>query len=357
MKHLLIAVTFTALFLLACSTPGIAGEKKAAAPKKATTSDHQGEIRVGTKVMGADDDEGRFRQDTFQTDDWTGGLERFWFDGTSGKVRLEMDLKALYDDDYGGTIKLSREGLGYLKVDYNRYRHYYDGSGSDEIWDPNLYGFSLDFLELADEEMYTDRTDFNLELGWRPQNGFELTTGWHHWERQGEDVYLRGGRVRVTNNASLPRIRAATAINEVNGESDSAYLDMAYTIKEKYNLRFRHEYEIYRDNQQTTMPRFKDGGLEQLRTFEDEPRFHQNTTMLMFDTQFEENTYVTANYMHDSLHNNSTRDAVRRCDANPNRCVGTDTDSERVSTVDTLGILHTTLVQVKGLSLAIALRS
>jgi hypothetical protein len=150
-------------------------------------------------------------------------------------------------------------------------------------------------------------------------------------------VLLRGERVRLTGDP-VPRLRSVPAVSNLDGKSDTVYIEIPLTLEEKYNFKFRQEYEDYRDDQLVVFPRYLDGALEQFRVFDDEPQWKEFRTLASLNSFLDENTYLSVNYYRSDLENEFNRDVVRPNLAQPNKLVNTDVDNDRVTNVVTLGL-------------------
>ena len=101
----------------------------------------KGEVKLGVSYVDVNDDEGRFREDQYRNDGFTGGIESLYMDSTNDNDdRMELYLRAFAEDEYRLKLKLSRLEVGYILLDAQFDRRYYDGS--NEPWDPSTYGLT-----------------------------------------------------------------------------------------------------------------------------------------------------------------------------------------------------------------------
>ena len=352
----------------------------------------EGEITVGARYTHVDDDEGRFREDHFLGDGLLGGIENLYWEEVDGDTRFEAQIRAFVEDEYLLKLKYSREDVGYVRLEVRSERRYYDGS--NEAWDPTAYGLTGsevipdnrtsppgviddgfydygDFADRPDGSLYTERRELTIEAGLTMPDMPEVIVGWHRWERDGEELLLRGERARVTNPGDerfgefFPRTRSVSALATIDGVSDLYYLELADTVGEKYNLRFRQEYETYRDSQLIEFPRYlwdqtkESAQIEQYRTFEDEPDFENFVSLVTFDTQLDDDTYLAAGYMYNNLENTTAREVVRPnrgTSSQINHSVGTRTDNTRESHVGAVGYRRDGILGVEELGVVIGVR-
>ncbi len=274
---------------------------------------YKGEIRFRYGYFGVDKDDGRFREDQWQTDNSTGGLDWLHLESIGpdeNGYEWVFEGRALYDYDYRMSLLLKKEDSHYLKLDFSGLRRYFDGS--NEYWDPTQFGLDTSFAEKSDGGFFTDRRNYNIEFGLTPLEGPEVILGWHRLERDGKEVLLRGSQAKGPLAGGKPRFRGIPAMTNMKGITDTFYAEVAQTFAEKYNFRIRQEFEQYRDEQLIVYPRYNnDGSVDQWRTLEDDPGYTNWRTMLMFDSFLDDQTYVTANYMYNYLNNNSSRNMIR----------------------------------------------
>lgn len=326
---------------------------------------YTGEARFRYELFSVDQDAGRFREDQWQTDGSTGGLEWLRLESVepdANGLGFLLEAKALYDYDYDAKLLLRKDDLYYLKIGFSSERRHFDGS--NEYWNEALYGLpggSGGFgsvggtSEHSDENLYIDRRNFNVELGVALPDWPELVFGWNRMEREGDDVLLRGARARLSGDP-LPRFRGIPAVAHVDGVADTLYVEVAQTFSDKYNFRVRQEFEQYRDEQLIEFPRYRDGAVEQFRTFQDDPGYTNLRTLVLFDSFLDDETYVTANYMYNYLENDTSRNSVRPNLASPNHFVSNNVSNERTTNVVGLGYRKFSFLNNPDLYLSAGLR-
>ncbi len=297
--------------------------------------------RGGATYYDVEGDDGRFRHDRFIDDQLTGGIEQFSYN----QENWDVSVRAIIEDDFAATAHYLKPDVFRVDFDFRKLRKYYDIS--NDPWDPIAYGFDSERQAIpSDDNIYADRVDLNLEGQLLIPEIPNLILGWHHWERYGDEVLLRGERVRVTGDP-IPRQRITPAVSDLDGESDTLYAELPFTFAEKYNLKLRQEYEDYEDDQFIEFSRFQDGNLEQQRIFDDEPGFEEFRTLISFDSFFTENIYGSANYYHSDLENTFSRDEIRfsSTGVRDDFLVNSDTDNDRVSDVLAFGLVFFNIMQ------------
>lgn len=124
-----------------------------------------------------------------------GGIERFQYEGYIGDyTEFSVEGRALFDNnDYLFGMEFLNEDVGFLKLRYEEYRVYYDGSG--------LYFPGGDtWIDIYDDELAIDRSTFELSAGLKLENLPDLEFGYTRHEREGlksstilADTTLTGG--------------------------------------------------------------------------------------------------------------------------------------------------------------------
>ena len=138
-------------------------------------------FKIGSRFMVIDGDEGRFREDNYVTDNYSGGLEELMLSGNIKDAILSIEAHALYDGDYGLNLDLAKEDSYFLKLNTRLTRRYYDGS--NEPWDPASYGLGRETAEKKDNHTYTDRFDTDVEYGIKMDILPYVTIGYTRWSR------------------------------------------------------------------------------------------------------------------------------------------------------------------------------
>lgn len=250
-------------------------------------------------------DKGRFREDQWKTDGPSGGIERLYIEGghvDPNEYRYTLEGRALYDYDYDFSLLIEKKDSHYLWLDFTGLRRYFDGS--NEPWDALVSNLA----EKSDGDFFVDRQTYHVEFGLTPQPTDELIFGWHRLVKDGKEVLLRGADGKT---AAGDTVSSIPVIANVKGITDTLYTEMAHTVAEKYNFRVRQEFEQYHDDQTTDVSSFDiNGAVVNSDILHDDPGYTNWRTLLMFDSFLDDEHYVTANYMYNYLHSNSTRNDI-----------------------------------------------
>ena len=287
------------LFFLA--SPGVGQAQEGNEPVDYFT----GELGLRYENFLINKDKGRFREDHWQTDGSTGGIDRLAIESGSldpNGYRYTLEARALYDYDYDFSLLIEKKDSHYLLLDFTGLRRYYDGS--NEPWEAAV----SDLAERPDDDLFVDRQTYHLEFGWTPQPSDEIIFGWHRLVKDGKEVLLRGADGKTDANDTVSGI---PVIANVKGITDTLYTEVAHTLAEKYNFRARQEFEQYHDDQTTDISSYDiNGAVDKSDVVYDDLGYTNWRTLLMFDSTLNDEHYVTANYMYNYLNSDSSRDVV-----------------------------------------------
>jgi hypothetical protein len=299
-------------------------------------------IKIGSSFMAVDGDDGRFREDNYITDEYSGGLEELLMSGKINEALLDIDAWALYDGDYGLNLKLSKEDAYYLKVNNRQTRRYYDGS--NEPWNPASYGLATEFADREDGHIYADRFNADVEFGLKLDNLPDLTFGYTHWARDGQETLLRGEDISKTG---LDTLRAYPALASVDGASEKVFVQLSDQIAEKHNVSLKQELEIYHDDQFIDTERYANGALSQVRSYYDEPQFQESLTHVNYNSFLTEKTYLSTNYLFQDLKNRTNRTELRPISGGVatsgntlNQFTNPDTNNEQKANILNMGLVN-----------------
>ncbi len=285
--------------------------------------------RGGLTYYEVNGDEGRFREDRFIDNDFTGGFEHLSYSSEN----LKVSIRAIPEDQFAGDAHYIKPDVFRVDFEFAKHRRYYDGSSND-VWDPTLYGLPSSFNDFDDDNLYADRVDLNLEGTLLIPDIPHVVLGWHHWERFGDEKLLLGG---LAQNDPLPRQRSIPTINDLDGESDTVYVEIPVTINDKYNFKFRQEYEDFRDDELSVALSNVVGDTV---IHDDSPEWREFRTLFSFDSFLTENIYVSANYYHSDIKNEFERDVFQPGSlTRPFVFIDTDVDNDRTTDVVTLGLV------------------
>jgi len=139
--------------------------------------------------------EQKFREDWWQKEGFTRGLEHFEFREQVGKdAELVVEGRAMYEEDYRLSLRLSKRDLGFIRAGYSEYRKSFDDSGGyHSAFDPPSYRLGRD-LEL---DLGTAWVDVGLTLPKWPR----LTLGYEHRFKDGTKSALQWSAVGTDPDA------------------------------------------------------------------------------------------------------------------------------------------------------------
>ncbi len=149
------------MFFLFCVFFGIAGTAFAAeTPVSNPNVNLTMEPARYANVLGDSD---KFRQVNWISDGYAGGVKDFSLEEKmQNEVTLSMEGHAIFDEhDYGGKLSLTKEDVGFINIDFDQFRKYYDNAG----------GFFRRFNTIKsatlDRELAMDIGKFSIDAGLR----------------------------------------------------------------------------------------------------------------------------------------------------------------------------------------------
>lgn len=299
-------------------------------------------VKIGSRFMAIDGDEGRFREDNYVTDDYSGGLEELLMSGRLGEAILSIDAHALSEGDYGLNVDLLREDVYFFKLNSRQTRRYYDGS--NEPWNPASYLLGTEFADREDGHIYADRFNADVEFGLKPDNLPDVTFGYTHWARDGQETLLRGEDISRTGFDTL---RAYPALASVDGASEKVFVQLSDQVAGKHNVSLKQEFEIYHDDQFIDTERYANGALSQTRLYYDEPQFQESLTHVNYNSFLTEKTYLSTNYLFQDLKNRTNRSEQRPISGGIatsgttlNQFTNPDVSNERKANILNMGLVN-----------------
>ncbi|MDQ8197735.1 hypothetical protein QEH56_06220 [Pelagicoccus enzymogenes] len=109
-----------------------------------------------------------------------GGIERFQYEGYVGDyTEFSVEGRAMFDNnDYLFGMEFLNEEVGFLKLKYEEYRVYYDGSGK-------YFPGGDTWIDIYDDELAIDRSTFELSAGLMLEDLPEVEFSYIRHERNG----------------------------------------------------------------------------------------------------------------------------------------------------------------------------
>jgi len=297
-------------------------------------------------------DRGRFRQDWFTRDRWSGGFQDIAFTGSQDGVSYHLGGRVITDYDYLSGLGITKEKDFYVTAKWKRFRKYWDGS-QDDPFDPTPYGLTGEFRDWDERNLHTDRGDLSVEFGKLLSEDAKVVFLYELWTRRGRYTTLRGEQAARTGLANL---RALAMRTRVDGVSNKFTLSAPFTVNKIHNFEPSVSFEHYKDSQFTDSARYNNGALNQRRDYIDKPSFADLRGQFKYDGFLTDDVYVHGGYAIDFLRNDSVRSEVRPTAAQPNISVRPDTDNWRVSNAVSLGAALLNFLMQKGLDVRLGLR-
>jgi len=223
------------LALLGCSSFGL-GADEAAAPAKeepkeeaapAEKSEADGELRnwVGLSVGGAfvDGNDAAFQRSRGLPAGAMGGVEDFHYEQDLKKEGVfKVDGRGIFDNhDYSIRLELSQPNKGFVRVGYEQFRTWYDGSGG-------YFPGNDQWFELYDDAFAVDRSEVWFEAGLRLPKWPEFTVRYSHQTRDGEKDSTTWGETTQTGGAGTRNL--VPALWDLDEVRDVWEADVRHTL-------------------------------------------------------------------------------------------------------------------------------
>ena len=136
-------------------------------------------------------DVAKFRAMNWTKDSSQSGVKDATLDATLGKdVKVSFEGNGMPGDvDYKGNVVISKEGVGFIKTDYQTFRKYYDGTGGY---------FPYDHLSVntLDKDLSLDIGHLGLEIGRGTPEDSPLSFLWERDTKNGDKSRLTWGAVK-----------------------------------------------------------------------------------------------------------------------------------------------------------------
>ncbi len=178
---------------------------------------------IGFTVGGAfvsGDDQGVMRR-TQTNGDFYGGISDLHYEmDVNDTTSLSIDGHAIPGlEDYEFGMLLSKEKLGYLKIEYDQFRTWYDATGgySSLAGNPRVVPF--------DDERYVDRGELSFEAGLRMEDLPEVTFRYTHAYRDGEKDSLAWG-----DNTTATRLKLVPSLWSIDEQVNIFELEVEHTL-------------------------------------------------------------------------------------------------------------------------------
>jgi hypothetical protein len=150
---------------------------------------------------------------------------------------FSLDGRGLFDEhDYKLGLGLQREGLGYLRFNYENFRTWYNGAGG--FYPPTGVQY-----QLPNDALTLDRGEISFEAGLILKNLPKVTFNYTHRYRDGDKSSTEWGPVHADLNVDATLVRGLyPAFYSVDEKADIFQLDATHHIKATdFGLGLRYE--------------------------------------------------------------------------------------------------------------------
>lgn len=153
-----------------------------------------------------------------------GGIEDLHYQqNVATNTTLAIDGHALFDvHDYKVSLDLRREGLGFVRFNYENFRTWYNGAGG--YYPPTGVQYSL-----GDDAPALDRGQISFEAGLAMKDIPKVTFKYTHTYREGDKSSTIWGPVHPTGTSVVRGLYPA--FYDIDEKSDTFQLDVTHRIK------------------------------------------------------------------------------------------------------------------------------
>lgn len=246
----------------------------------------------------------KFRAVNWITDGSQSGIKDLRLDAKAAK-----DLNVIFegrgmpgDEDYIGSMAVTKEGVGFIKTEYKGFRKYFDGMGGF---------FPYDHLSINDlnKELALDMGHFSLEVGRGTPEDSPLSLLWERDTKKGDKSRLSWAQVRDTVNGAIPSQLKYTAPSWENLDETTDKL----TLRGKgkflgFNLKGAQTYEFSQADTYAAVPYIgypvANDTYNKTRTVSDDMQTKQLTTNILAERwTLNEKTYLSFGYLYSHTRN------------------------------------------------------
>lgn len=200
------------------------GLQARAEDKPKNAGDDQITLTSGFDFVTVKGDTDRYREDKWQREGWTGGIEDLRLHRALNKDwALDANARAIFgNDDYRVQLQVVNPNFGFVRFAFKRFKKYYDDDG----------GVYLPFPTGAQEfelqkDLGIDVTDFTVDFGLTLPNLPKIIVGYEHESRDGTKSMIEWGS--VSQGATTRKIFPAT--KDVDENVDIFKLSLDHDIK------------------------------------------------------------------------------------------------------------------------------
>ena len=260
-------------------------------------------VAMPVRVVSVNGDVAKFRALNWMNDGVTGGIKELGIERKVGKdTHVSFEGHALPGDkDLGGTLTVTKDNVGYYKVDYGTFRKWYDNVGGNYP----LYTTQTSF-KLENSDIHLDMGHFLFEVGKGAMEDPDLSLTYERDTKTGVKSRLSWGA--VTDAVTAGGAKRIAPSSETMDETTDTLTLRAKAQALGFTLKGLGSYEFFdatnsRDLSQRSNTNSSTTGYN-YSTFS-QPQTKLLTTNVLADRwSLNDKTYVSTGY-HFS-HNNST---------------------------------------------------
>lgn len=292
------------------------------------TNNFSGSVTAGAQYISVGGDEHKFRQDHWQQDGWSGGVDELTFHQKIGKAtQLNFEGRAIFDeDDYKLRLELVTADVGFIRAGFTQFRSYSDDSG----------GFFRSFAPSSfslDRDLFLRNGNIFVEAGLTLPNIPKITIGYERQYREGDKSLLEWGAVTQGGNTR----NIYPSAKDISEHTDIIKLSAEHDIK-NIHLADQFRYERYAlDTTRKDAAVNLDAATRRTTTIREDYHHDAFFNTFRMDSHLKETIYWSLGYLFTTLDgdggiNVSTPPPVMTSDRNwASRVINVDTESHVVN--------------------------
>ena len=254
-------------------------------------------LTTGGGWIGVSGNERVFREQNWQKEGWTGGLERFRIQETKpGGKTVTLEGRAIPNqDDYQVGLTLEKRDLGFARFGYEQYRKYFNDAGGVYLPD-GLGPYRLD------QDLHLNVGKVFAELGLTAPHWPRVVLGYEYLYREGDRSTLEWGPVGTTAGVFDPANNPKAiypAAKSIDEKTHVLRLDISHDVH-GFFLEDNFRAEFYdQNNQRQDAVYYQTGqaGPDKLTLVDERYRHFQAANAFRMERQVRDWLFVSGGYL------------------------------------------------------------
>lgn len=243
-------------------------------------------------------DAAKFRAINWMNDGTTGGIKDMKFNGDIGKgEHLTFEGHAIEgDNDYGATLSLTKEEVGYINLDFGNFRKWYD------VYGGYYPGFSTSkAISRMSADPHMDMGHFNFEIGKGEENDPDIALSYERDTKDGIKSKLTWGG--VTEGATTRKIYPSW---EQEGLTTDSITLKGKTSVAGFDVHGKQQAEFYYGRTTRTDDNHLTSSTTPVQTHTEEPFSKRLVSTLQADRwMLNDKSYLAFDYQYQHLRTNN----------------------------------------------------